>query len=504
MATLGEMYQQRLGRQNLSAKLSHLLQKATRQNLPSSLERLQARLTKVLQQLDALPAPLGQQYLSIALTHLINTFKDRMSKLFDGGGDATQYTFRREWNRAVERFRAQAMGSRPRLKVGTKEENALKLKADRVIREATPPNSIPQRAGRVDEPISVTSDDEESPAPVKSETKTQRPAPTPKETFYSFPLEEIRAINETHAECGADPQMFPGARKAMKKISVQNFNIMLEIFLDSTEALIRDHIMKHTEAVFCKERHLPLYDAVVKKVNEYINVCCRQQYAKAMRMCDIEMEMPYTTDKNTSAKEAKRYKDMLQKARNEHRIRLLRALHDAEQIKSKTRRTELKTKEDALDDDEWDTEIELLANARAYHQIAASRFVDNVSHCMYAYTFPQLAVQLPLDLENKLAPERPEQHDQLVRWMSENPDRELKRNRLLGEQASLLEAQALVQETLGTEVKKGKRKAGATGDVNMGGSGTERESSGESPLKKTKFEDVDGMQPSVEDDMDES
>ena len=507
-ATLGEAYHQKLGRQKLSERLSFLLQKATRRNLPISLQLIQARLGAVHLRLDALPPPPGLQYISIALTHLINAFKERMSKLFEGGGDATQFTFRCEWNRLVESFRGKVMNSRPRLLLGTEDEKAQKMKADRIIREAPPPGSTSHRAGRGLDPIEL-SDEEDTPSRVKAEIKVQSPAR--RQTHHRFSLEEIRVINETHAECGADPQMFPGARKAMKKMSVQNFDIISEGFLESTQDLVRDHITKHTEAVFYDSRGMPLFDAVMKHIHDYIDECCRQQYTKSMRMCETEKEKPFTTDKATSAKEAKRYKTILQEARNEHRINLKRALHDAEQIKTRARRTELKIKEEDLDDDEWDTEIELLANARAYHQIAASRYVDNVCQSMYAYTFPQLATEMANSLEYFLGPMRPEQHDQMVKWMSENPERELERNRLLREQASLLEAQTLVQETLDDDAKRanirmgpGKRKVNGDETGDMGGSGTEDGSEGESPLKKTKFEDVDGLQPSVEDDMDES
>jgi GTP-binding protein EngB required for normal cell division len=505
--TLGEAYHQKLGRQKLSERLSLLLQKATRRNLPISLRLIQARLGAVHLRLDALPPPPGLQHLSIALTHLINAFKERMSKLFEGGGDATQFTFRREWNRVVESFRGKIMNSRPRLLLSTKDENAQKMKADRIIREAPQPNSTPHRGARGLEPICV-SDEEDTPS-VKSESTIQKPAAPPRQTYRSFSLEEIRVINETHAECGADPQMFPGARKAMKKMSVQSFDIISEGFLESTQDLVRDHISKHTEAVFHDSRDMPLFHAVMKHVHEYIDECCRQQYTKSMRMCETEKEKPFTTDKATSAKEAKRYKTILQEARNEYRLKLKRSLHEAEQIKSRARRTDFKMKEEDLEDDEWDTEIELLANARAYHQIAASRFVDNVCQSMYAYTFPQLATEMANSLEYFLGPMRPEQHDQMVKWMSENPERQLERNRLLREQASLLEAQTLVQETLGNDAKRasiraGKRKVGGDdGNVDMGGSGTEQGSEGESPLKRTKFEDVDGLQPSVEVDMDE-
>jgi hypothetical protein len=498
-ATPEPSYQQKLGTPKLAVTLSRLLQEATRRNLPSALELIEVRLGKVQKRLQALPAPPGLQYLSIAMTHLINEFKDRMIKLFEGGGDADRFLLNAEWDNDAERFRTKLMDSRPRLRFSTKEENAQMANAERLIRDATLPITTPRRSGQMSEPISLS--DEDTPL-VKSESKIKTPVTPPAQTFHSFALEEIRTINQRHASGGLGSLISPGARNSMIKTSLQKFDVCTEEFLQATQKLIKDHATKHTGEVFRDYKDMPLFNAVMKHVLDYVDECCRQQYKKSMRMCETEMSKPFTLDRVSLAKGVKKYHGILKKTRTDYRLRLERTLHEAAQVGSKAKRSELKIKEDDLDDDEWDTEIELLATVPAYHQIAASRYVDIVCHSIYAHTFSQLAEEMGNSLAYFLGPMRPEQHDQMVRWMSENQERERERNRLTKEEISLLEARTLVEDALGHRV--GKRKAG-DGDVEMDGSGTENDSDAESSFKRLRFGRVDGLQSSVEgeDHMDE-
>lgn len=489
-ATLGPIFQQKLGVRKLSKTLSILLQDATRRNLPTSLQLIQDRLETVQDRLQALPIPPGLQEMSIALTTLINEFRDKMFKLFEGGGNADEFLLKPYWDRLAEGFRHKVLTSRPRLLLSTKKESLQKKKAECLSSE----------------PIELS--DEDTPPPPKTEGKAARPSTLPDEMHHSFQLEEIRDINQRYATAGLGPQMYPGARQAMMRKSLHKLDVVTEEFIKATSDLIREHVTEHSGHVFRNYEHMPLYMAVMKHIHSFVDDCCRQQHQKSMRMCETEKTKPYTLDSTTSVKEAKRYYATLLTSRAEYRLKVEKALHDASQA-SKTRKTEFKKKADDLGDDEWDTEIELLANVRAYHQIAASRHADNVCQSIYARTFPKLAFEMAQSLAEFLGPMCPEQHEQMVEWMSENPERELERNRLLGEQASLLEARTLVQMALTNDVKLAsvraeKRKTVADGDVDMRGSGTEDGSEAESPLKKTKFESVGGMQPSVDADMNES
>jgi GTP-binding protein EngB required for normal cell division len=489
-ATLGPAYKERLGVLKLSKKLSTVLQEATRRSLPTSLLLIKRRLEKVQNRLEAMPAPPGLQQMSIALTTLINDFGDKMLKLFEGGGNADDFLLKPRWDRLAEGFRVTVLNSRPKLCLLTNSESTQKRKADRLLAE----------------PVLVF--DEDIPQPPSTGRKVARTSTSPSETYHSFQLEEIRGINQRHATAGLGPQMFPGARQAMMRKSLDKLDGITEAFVKETSNLIKEHVVQHSRQVLRHYEHMPLHAAVMKCIQSFADECCQQLFQESMGMCEIEMAKPYTLDSITSVREAKKYLTILLNSRADMRLKLEKAVHDASQI-GKARKTEFRKKIADLDDDEWDTEIELLANVRAYHQIAASRHADNVCQTIFARTFPKLAFEMVGALNTLLGPMEPEKHDQMVKWMSENPERELERNRLLDEQASLLEARALVQKALGKDTKlasmqTGKRKSGADGEVEMGGSGTEVESDGESPLKKTKFDDVNGLQPSVEDDMDES
>jgi hypothetical protein len=145
-------------------------------------------------------------------------------------------------------------------------------------------------------------------------------------------------------------------------------------------------------------------------------------------------------------------------------------------------------------------QIELLANVRAYHQIATSRYADNVCQSIYANTFPKLAFERAEDLSEHIGPMRPEKHDRMVKWMSEDPDRELKRNRLTKEKISLIEAKELVRAVRKkASIRAGKQKAEGDVDVEMSRSGTETGNEDSSPLKRLRFMSEGGLQPSVED-----
>lgn len=84
-----------------------------------------------------------------------------------------------------------------------------------------------------------------------------------------------------------------------------------------------------------------------------------------------------------------------------------------------------------------------------------------------------------VELLNKfLDPMKPEKYDQMIKLLSENPERGLECKRLLGGLVSLLESRTLVQKALGKDTKlasiqTGKRKTIADRDINMGGNGTE-------------------------------
>lgn len=85
----------------------------------------------------------------------------------------------------------------------------------------------------------------------------------------------------------------------------------------------------------------------------------------------------YTLDSTTSFKEAKKWFINLLNSRAESRLKLEKPVDDAGQI-NKSKKSEYKKKVTDLDDDEWDTETELLTIVRAYHQIETSRHADNV------------------------------------------------------------------------------------------------------------------------------
>lgn len=126
--------------------------------------------------------------------------------------------------------------------------------------------------------------------PPSTGRKVGRTPTPPSDTYHSFGLEDIRGIKQRHATAGLVPQMFPGARQAMMRKSLDKLDGITEDFVEETSNLSRKNVGQHSREVFLRYEQTPLYLAVMEftrcKVDEY----CQRLLEESMSMCGIERQ----------------------------------------------------------------------------------------------------------------------------------------------------------------------------------------------------------------------
>jgi hypothetical protein len=205
------------------------------------------------------------------------------------------------------------------------------------------------------------SDDEGGQTSVKNEGSR---ALKKSQIFHKFSFEDIRGLNQKHARGGQPCLKFPGAIEEMQRLSVDRWCVPVHDLMQKTSNLVIQHLRKNVFEVFGSYEKFPLYQVVFEHVIKEFQTVFDAQQSLLNDMCDVERLVPYTLDGVSLKKKSRKIQSELYEKRLENRIGLERMVHDAAQSVAEARgkkKEKFSVTKDDLPDDEYDTELEMLA-----------------------------------------------------------------------------------------------------------------------------------------------
>ena len=343
----------RLGIPALSTLLEDLLAARISEDLPSIVIEISKRAAQVTERLAQIPTRTFTDCPEFILGQLTHDFDIRLRTLFKGhGSEHIASELKTKWNDLAESFRNCLLNTRPILDPSAASEKKLMVKL-----RATTTAMSPERAVRSNKPIStvvvVGSSDEDA----------DEQFGRFKGSYKSFTFEDISGYNSRSNHTTLLDSKTPGAVEEMNKISVAHWRGPVKLFMDLTRELIYEEVRKVASVVFTDYHTTDLYQEVLKTISKFLNDKGEEQYHDAIRTYRMEHEHPLTFDRGGLKREKRLMAKRLSKTRNDYRLELAQARLDAEgPTKGKVR----VVKEEDLEPDEYDTEMEIMAVRRFF------------------------------------------------------------------------------------------------------------------------------------------
>ena len=401
-----EDFTSKLGVPNLVNRLRLVLQDKTRDCLPSIDASIQQRLTAIALRLEHLPEPPDVQLLPTILSGLVQKLDERMKKLFLGGGNVDDFVLLSEWESHAQVFHQAIAAAWPRLTISTEADQKKMQETRATIAKNNGRTKVPQTA-QSEGAQKISDDDDDVVGPTaKSEAKPLHSIEQQK-LHASFTMPYIRKVNLKHATPGLPRQIFPMAIQEMQMLCLAEWHRPHGDFVSRTSELILKEVERHIRLVFQEYQLMAFVECAIDIVFTGLHDIFSDEKHILDMMLAVETTKPYTRDGIALERESKKaLKEVLQK-RQAYRIQLEQAVRDARNSSDVRGRTKDKVTEADLEEDDWTTEIEMLAKVRSYYYIASTRFVDNVCQSMSARMFTKYAQNLAAYLDRKLDPLNP-------------------------------------------------------------------------------------------------
>lgn len=411
----------------LTERLRDFLFIKIKETLPTNLQKIKSELIRVDQQLQAMPAPPDAMELPYQLREQLFKFEAVIKATFAQSGQGQPgLSTRSQILRLMHEFADKIRATGPKLTLLTAEELKKKKKINK--------QKSSDREKDEDDADSVHGGSATGTANVR--------------TYHTkFTLEGIRAINNRYMKNSIPGNIEAEAVDEMIKMSVGHWKEICGQFIAVIRQVIETHVHEAIQSNFLHQVHLPLYKEIENLSETFAEDVFAEEKKQLELVCDAEQAYPFTLDhQRMSELEAAAFQVRKDK-RNAERLGFQNEDVSATPTKKKQLSTDQVGKE--LEGDKWLTEVQMASRARAYYDLAATRFSDNICQLMNARLIPCcendlvpfLKTQLGLDAIN-------ENRDKIAVLMSEDPEREALRARLQKLLARLQEGHTFISETL--------------------------------------------------------
>lgn len=436
---LPQTVRQRFGVRNLTTLLRHILFQKTSETLPGNLEKVQNRLAQVKDSLDGMPEPPDALELPYQLRERVHIFEGNVGQLFTSKRDpaAASSSSRSKLMHLMQAFNNRVSADKPIMVIKTEEETNKLLRAEQALSE-----------GSVEDPVSQGSDS--SPLQQFTAKSTQKSSQKVKKNdgrAQRFRLEEIRHLNQQHYQSSVPGDIEPAAVEEMHRMSVQHWGTTFREFMAKISGLINDEVLRCVCDTFGKQKHLSLYIKVEELVRDHLDIVIQDEWTNLERACDAERKHPLTF--NTASVKSSEVESLAQRRtkRAEARLEIARAVQKAQNV-GKKRQKELSLED--IGADPWDVEVQMAARTKAYYEVASHRFVDSVCQQIFVHLIPRCQNDLVRCIKENLGlNDIPRNRATIVALMSEDPEREAHRARLISEMERLNEGHAYIASVLG-------------------------------------------------------
>lgn len=390
----------RFGVKNLVTALSDLLKRQIIGSLPEIADKIDRKLKKIDEELELLPDPPTHDVQRI-IWGKITDLERRIHEVFDEdkpptfqANESECQSLQEQWNNIVQDFKIALKKTRPLLELrGQRDQEDWGERADsdcdmRIIENKSSP---PKKRK----------------APMEGQqANTQPSAATPKQSPYKTKyfdgydaakcnLDVLAKLKNRSHTVGVPNQLDPRAIEELYKKMVEHWGYLLEAFIKAAHGTVQETLTHAIEKEFSQYRQTELFQELNKILTNYMQKIRMNHLEIAKDHCQSEREVPFTLAHQLHRDIMTQNLQELQTRRASSRASFYAISRGWDMEDEKTAERMRKViASNKLGEDRYSDEIEMMAvslvkdterilliimqNARAYYEIASSRFLDTL------------------------------------------------------------------------------------------------------------------------------
>ncbi|KAL9094921.1 MAG: hypothetical protein Q9165_002871 [Trypethelium subeluteriae] len=457
------------GTDNLRNALAEKLAAIIEDSLPVINEKIAERLYEIKEELDQFPPiPTANSYGIVS--DILNRFTGTLQENLEGVYPYTQ--FRMEWRNCAENLRDNLLNLRPDVDWHYGDDSSAP--------QSDTPTPTPKK-NRQPEVVDLLNDEPSRPAgrqgtvtPQKKRKLEHADIVTPNGTPQSptsakkgrnrvVPIRtqklKLEKIKQTLVRVSLSGIPDEYDSKALDQLILESFQLWdtpIDKFLESLRRLMGGLFRDVLENLFKPYLGTPLHDKVHKITGEFITLAFMSFNSAKDRALRSERFKPITLNKDILTHHLRSHQRYLETNRFKERANIYidrqesvtgRSTEGQDRAKKMTKEKEVILKE--LGEDEFQAALKVLAKVRAYYDIAAPRFIDNicltVQSELYGECKEKLLNQLKIGLEID-QPDLSAVQDECITLLSQEPEKEAQRIALTREKEALEKAQRRIRE----------------------------------------------------------
>ncbi|KAJ5646764.1 hypothetical protein N7490_003136 [Penicillium lividum] len=444
-------YQDRFGVQTLQTALSNMLMAQIQKCLPSIMKQIDEKAARIDTELMTLPNPPADNVQRILIEKVV-TLKVQFNALFSDGNESR--LLQQAWNKLVLDFQKALEITQPRLRLIAVTDGA--HFKERLEHEDMPGPGSPRakrKAAAVEEPSRSIEPQAQQPAAARPVFLTTHFARW--EVAARIELEDIRRMKQECQRAGIPNQIEPSAIQILNQEMIKHWGAIANDFVRALHRVVHKAILMTLDDVMAMYQQTGLYRELQKVITDLLGLIEAQFLEHVMGYFKMEHGSTLTMAQAEHKERSTRSLKLLTERREQARARCFQRLRGRpDEDLSKVTAAE-------LGPDQFAQEIEMMASARGYYEIARMRFTDMV--CLFAESKVKWKcrdeLKETLDAQLKAAT-----LDRSSELMAEDPEREARRSDLTKQRKKLTQAQewlAAVHRVEGEEE--------APSDATMGG-----------------------------------
>ncbi|KAJ4349554.1 uncharacterized protein N0V89_008170 [Didymosphaeria variabile] len=404
----------RFGTSNLQQFLSEKLAGQMVKALPGIYEQIQARLDDVEAQLRLIPEPPTYGAAKI-ITDLVDGFSNHVRKELEGAYPCKDW--RNLWKDLQKQFLKDLAAMKPTMvRRGHNDRGLYKLSGkssdDPVyLSDGDSDDDMADNAAPETPPSKRKFEHTPASTPSKKFRISVPPIPTPKiKTVHGkrkvFQLDEVSQHLETNSQAKIPGHIEPKVVDDLIKQTITHWCVPADKLLNDLEdGLIR--FIRLTFERFFEPRHdTKLYTEAWQIVENILKTSMTEQRTMAKDAYNDEWEGPYTFHEADFIREKKAMRDKYRDARIDTRLKIymeeMAQIVGEEKVPTKEKLLKNESLCSRLQQEPYDTEIDVVAEVTSYYEIAVRRFHDSICMRVESKFFTRLQTKLRDDLEETL------------------------------------------------------------------------------------------------------
>ncbi|KAL1610635.1 hypothetical protein SLS60_002305 [Paraconiothyrium brasiliense] len=452
----------RFGTANLQQFLSEKLAGQMVKALPGIYEQIQARLDEVDAQLRLIPEPPPTYGAARIIMDLLIGFSDHVRKEVEGAYPCKEW--RNLWKDLQKQFFEGLEAMKPTM--------VRRGQNDRGLYNST-------LSGKSsDDPVCLSDEDSDDdradnapPETPQSKRKLEHtPAPTPSKRFrvsvpsiptpskikpvhgvdYNgkrrvFQLDEVSHHLEANSQSKIPGHIEPKVVDDLVKQTIAHWDVPMNKLFDELEDGLTRFIRLTFERFFQPRQDTKLYIEAWKIVENILKTSLTEQRTMAKDAYNDEWEGPYTFHKAIFNREKKAMREKYRAARIETRLKIymeeMAQIVGEEKVHTKDKLLKNESLCSRLQQEPYETEIDVIAQITSYYVLAFHRFHDSICMRVQSKLFTRLQTKLRDDMDETLGIHDEDGTRKAMELLEEPSRHAARRKELYAQKSALLQGQ---------------------------------------------------------------